>query len=135
MTATPQGDRAALTDVLAIGNSIYDCIGHIRNSANVNPSEIWDACQRLDSLVARVRAALQDPSEVTPQAPAKAIDPAAPSTQVAIKTLKSLEGISEDLRFAREAGLEISVTPGLKDLYSEQFGKQGQRSLDVILGR
>lgn len=135
MTANPQGDRAALTDVLAIGNSIYDCIGHIRNSANVNPSEIWDACQRLDSLVARARAALQEPPEVTTQAPAKAIDPKAPSTQVAIKTLKSLEGMSEDLHFAREAGLKISITPELQDLYSEEYGKQGQRNLDAILGR
>ncbi|AXH59590.1 hypothetical protein [Pseudomonas amygdali] len=136
MTSTQQGDRAALTDVLAIGNSIYECIGHIRNSANVNPSEIWDACQRLDKLVARARAALEaDPVVVAPQPPAKTIDHAAPSTQVAIRTLKSLEGMSEELLTAREAGLEISIHPALEDLYAEEYGRQGRRNLDVILGR
>lgn len=135
MTATQQGDRAALTDVLAIGNSIYECIGHIRNSANVNPSEIWDACQRLDSLVARARAALQETPEAPSLAPAKTIDPAAPSTQVAIKTLKSLESMSEDLRLSREAGLKISVTPELLAFYAEEHGKSSERNLAVILGR
>lgn len=138
MTATPVNeDRVALKQVENLGESIYRCIGDIRRGSNVTPPEIWDACERLDSLMDVVRTALaRKPVVAATPVPGQPLDPEAHETQVAVKTLKALnEDLKVNLHVARNAGLEVSVTPELEAVYVAEYGNDGKRNLDVMLGR
>jgi len=135
MTSTPAAkDRASFERIESLGESIYQCIGDIRRGANVTPPEIWNACERLDTLMGVVREALARKPALP--VPGVALDPEDSNTQVALQTLKSLnDNLKVNLHVARAVGLEVSVTPELEAAYAAEYGNEGQRNLDVLLGR
>ncbi|MBD8089118.1 hypothetical protein IFT48_03920 [Pseudomonas fluorescens] len=125
-----------LNQVLSLGDQIDQCIGHIRRGSNVNQEEIWSASERVDNLCSIVRKALsRKPAQVMVAEQARPLDPQARDTQVAVQTLRSMDEIKVNLHVAREAGLEISVTPELEAIYVAEYGNEGKRNLDVMLGR
>lgn len=130
-----------LKDIQGFGSSIYDCIGHIRHGANVNQGELWSACETLDSLMATVRKAIasQQAMAAQPAAVDQAavipLDPESSQAQVALSTLHCLRSMKGNLSYSRQAGLEIVVSPELEALYVKEYGQDGKRALDVLVGK
>lgn len=58
-----------------------------------------------------------------------------PELQVALATLKKLIPLVTELNSARKIGLEIVIPPELEAEYVNKHGDEGQRFIDVLLGR
>lgn len=58
-----------------------------------------------------------------------------PEIQVALTALKALRPIETELHYARKAGLELIIPAEIETEYVNEHGVEGQRFIDVLLGR
>ena len=58
-----------------------------------------------------------------------------PELQVALATLKALRPLVTELNYSRRTGLEVVVRPELEAAYVNEHGDEGQRFIDILLGR
>lgn len=58
-----------------------------------------------------------------------------PELQVALATLRALRPLVTELNYSRGVGLEIAIQPELEAAYVNEHGDEGQRFIDILLGR
>ena len=58
-----------------------------------------------------------------------------PEIQVALTALKEIRHIEAELNYARKVGLELIIPAEIEAEYVKEHGVEGQRYIDVLLGR